>query len=320
MSTEYEQEGGEGYQPTDEGWWNSILAEEQNSIIDPQSEIMAGQPSGSHSGPASDFILTSQKNDEILEVEVFGFNRGGILVQKDTWQGFVPISHLLDLHNDTAEGDQHQILSGYVGKVINVKVIEYVPEEKRIVFSERAAITAKGKRIQLLQSLVPGEIVSGRVTNITNFGVFIDLGGVEGLIHLSELSWGRVQHPESILQIGETTRVLIMSVNPENTRIALSLKRLTPNPWESLSQNFQPGDVLPARITCLTKFGAFACLNDIGVEGLIHISSMGLEEGKRMEDLIQAGDEVNVRIIHLDPEKRRLGLCLISPGENEVEP
>jgi small subunit ribosomal protein S1 len=319
MTTEFEQDGGEEYQSTDEGWWNSILAEEQNSPMEAVGENVVLKPPKVNPSVIEDFILDAQKNDEILEVEVFGFNRGGILVQKDSWQGFVPVSHLLDLHNDANETDQRKNLAGYVGKIINVKVIEYVPEEKRIVFSERAAITAKGKRNQLLQSLIPGEIVSGRVTNITNFGVFIDLGGVEGLIHLSELSWGRVQKPETILQIGEAAKVLIMSVNPENTRIALSLKRLTPNPWESLSQNFQPGDVLPAKVTCLTKFGAFACLKEIGVEGLIHISSMGLDEGKSLEDLIQPGDEINVRIIHLDPEKRRLGLCLISPEDHEVE-
>jgi small subunit ribosomal protein S1 len=320
MTTEFEQDGGEEYQSTDEGWWNSILAEEQNSPIETLGENVVVKPHEIRPPSGEDFILAAQKNDEILEVEVFGFNRGGILVQKETWQGFVPVSHLLDLHNDANESDQRKVLAGYVGKSINVKVIEYVPEEKRIVFSERAAITAKGKRNQLMQSLVPGEIVSGRVTNITNFGVFIDLGGVEGLIHLSELSWGRVQKPETILQIGETAKVLIMSVNPESTRIALSLKRLNPNPWESLSQNFQPGDVLPAKVTCLTKFGAFACLKDIGVEGLIHISSLGLDEGKTMEELIQTGDEINVRIIHLDPEKRRLGLCLISPEDHEIEP
>jgi small subunit ribosomal protein S1 len=319
MSTKFDQDGGEEYQSTDEGWWNSILAEEQSS-----SSWVAGDNIVLHTPeasppPAEDFILSVQKNDEIIPVKVFSFNRGGILVQKDSLQGFVPISHLLDLHSDVNETEQRKVLSGYVGRMINVKVIEYVPEEKRIVFSERAAITAKGKRNQSLQNLAPGEVVSGRVTNITNFGVFIDLGGVEGLIHLSELSWGRVQKPESILQIGETTTVLIMSVNPETTRIALSLKRLTPNPWESLSRNYQPGDVLPAMVTCLTKFGAFARLKEIGVEGLIHISSMGLEGDKTMEDLIQEGDEINVRIIHLDAEKRRLGLCLISPEEHEIE-
>jgi small subunit ribosomal protein S1 len=319
MSTELEQDGGEEYQSTDEGWWNSILAEERNSFEESLRGNAGFQPAGTSSSSDGDLILSAQKNDEILEVEVFGFNRGGILVQKDTWQGFVPISHLLDLHNDLNEINQRKILAGYVGRTINVKVIEYAPDEKRIVFSERAAITEKGKRNQLLQSLVPGELIFGRVTNITNFGVFIDLGGVEGLIHLSELSWGRVQKPESILQIGETVKVLIMSVNPENTRIALSLKRLIPNPWESLSENFQPGDVLHAKITCLTKFGAFACLKDIGVEGLIHISSMGLDEGKTMEELVQTGDEIKVRIIHLDPEKRRLGLCMISSEDHEIE-
>lgn len=146
MSTKIEQDGGEEYQSTDEGWWNSILAEEQNSSIEPVDESVVLKALEAKHIPESDFILSAQKNDEILSVEVFGFNRGGILVQKDTWQGFVPVSHLLNLQNDANENGQRKILSGYVGKIINVKVIEYVPEEKRIVFSERAAITAKGKK------------------------------------------------------------------------------------------------------------------------------------------------------------------------------
>jgi small subunit ribosomal protein S1 len=318
MSTNYFQNGGEEFQPIDEGWWNSILAEEQNFVKDLAEGISFQAPSEKRNKSISDLVLFAQKNDEILQVTVYGFNRGGILVEMDDCQGFVPISHLQELITDAPEAEQKKVLSSYVGKMIQVKVVEYIPEEKRIVFSERAAAIPKGKRQQLLRSLVPGEIVSGRVTNITNFGVFIDLGGLEGLIHLSELSWSRVEKPETILKIGEITKVLVRSVNLDTARIALSYKRLFPNPWESFSKNFQSGDVLPARVTCLTKFGAFARLNEIGIEGLIHISSMGLDEGKAIEEILQEGDEIDVRIIHLDPEKRRLGLCLLTPEDHEI--
>ena len=318
MVTNQEFPGGEEQQNTDEGWWNSILAEEQISDAGNSTGFIESNSSKAIYSQKKDLIKEALQNDEILQVEGFGFNRGGILVQKDSCQGFVPISHLLQINNEEDESTLHKALAGYVGKSIDVKVIEYVPEEKRIVFSERAAMTGSGKRNQLLKSLIAGDVVSGRVTNITAFGVFVDLGGVEGLIHLSELSWGRVQNPDSVLKIGDTAKVIIISVNQENSRIALSLKRLQPNPWESLNQTIQPGDILPAKITCLTRFGAFACLNDIGVEGLIHISSLNLPAGSPLENTVHIGQEIKARILHIDSERRRLGLTLVSNDETEV--
>ena len=154
-----------------------------------------------------------------------------------------------------------------------LKVIECEPDQERIVLSERAALAGEGCRKALFQTLKTGSIANGTVTNVTEFGVFIDLGGVEGLIHVSELSWGRVQHPSEVLNVGQSIKVLVLQVSEENARIALSLKRLYRNPWENLAETFQNGDIVDATITAITRFGVFARLNE-GIEGLIHISSI----------------------------------------------
>jgi len=235
-----------------------------------------------------------------------------LLVQGEGIQGFVPVSHLIDMPNGGGEEKRRLILASYVDRSIDLKVIECDPSQERIVLSERAALAGEGQRRALFETLREGSVLKGRVTNVTDFGVFIDLGGVEGLVHVSEMSWGRVQHPSELLHIDDEVRVFVLQVNEEVSRIALSLKRLHPNPWETLSYRYQPGDIVPARITSLTRFGAFARLEE-GVEGLIHISSMKMPPNCRSVDrFLSVGQAVNVRILHIDTERRRLGLGLVT--------
>jgi small subunit ribosomal protein S1 len=190
-----------------------------------------------------------------------------------------------------------------------LKVIECVPEDERVVFSERAAQSEPGKRAELFNALQPGQNVKGIVTNITDFGVFVDLGGVEGLIHISELSWGRVLHPNNIVKMGSTVDVQVLDLAPERCRVALSLKRLLPNPWQSALADFPKGCVKPATITSVLSFGAFARL-DAGVEGLIHASEIPMEEGKPLKEVLSEGQSVQVRVLHLDPAHQRMGLSM----------
>ena len=209
--------------------------------------------------------------------------------------------------NDTP--DREKFLDEYVGQTLRLKVIECVPEDGRIVLSERAALAEPGKRSELFHSLRAGERVQGTVTNITDFGVFVDLGGVEGLIHISELSWGRVTHPSQIVQMGQSLDVQVLDLSSERCRVALSLKRLLPNPWEKVATDFSVGQILPATITSVLSYGAFARL-DLGVEGLIHASEMLLEEGQIVKDVLHAGQPVQVRILHVDAAHQRMGLSL----------
>jgi small subunit ribosomal protein S1 len=248
-------------------------------------------------------------NDRIIEMKVTGHNRGGLLVESDGLAGFVPFSHLIDLAGKEHEVNRDISLETYVGKVLNVKVIECVPEDGRVVFSERAALAEPGKRAELFHNLTSGKRTRGIVTNITDFGVFVDLGGVEGLIHISELSWGRVSHPNQIVKLGEEIDVQVLDISAERCRVALSLKRLTQNPWERALTDFAEGTVLPATVTSVLSYGAFARI-DAGVEGLIHASEMPLETNQSPREYLIEGQQINVRVLHVDPSHQRMGLSL----------
>lgn len=297
--------------PMDEGWWASILADEE--IQEPDLADNDSKASLSTSALMVDWekVKSVFDHDEILELFVQGFNRGGLLVQGDNIQGFVPLSHLISSSTELDEDEKRTVLSDYVGKTIKLKVIECEPGQERVVLSERAALAGEGSRKALFQTLKTGSIVNGIITNITDFGVFVDLGGVEGLIHVSELSWGRVQHPGEILALGQPIKVLVLQVSEESARIALSLKRLFRNPWESLAEMYVTGDIVSATVTAITRFGVFARLEE-GIEGLIHISTIQQGSGQKdLDSMFKTGQTVTVKILHIDIERRRLGLGLL---------
>lgn len=295
--------------PVDEGWWASVLADEEGMATPQRASA------GKHASQAAQVVVDWDRVrdlydlDEIILLQAHGYNRGGLLVAGEGLQGFVPVSHLVEMPNTASEEERKRILVGYVGRSLKLKVIECEPDQERVVFSERAALAGEGRRKMLFRALKPGEAVWGNVTNVTDFGVFVDLGGLEGLIHVSELSWGRVQHPGDVLQVGQEVQALVLQVSEENSRVALSLKRLTPNPWETIAQRYSPGDVVNAVITGTARFGAFARLEE-GVEGLIHVSSMSAGQSDARQ--LKPGQKVKVQILHVEAEKRRLGLSLIN--------
>lgn len=306
---------------TDEGWWESVLAEERlhAPVRPPQPTVAKPKPVVQEkSEPAQDApvnhtdwdeVKELYSNDRIISMKVTGHNRGGLLVETDSLAGFVPFSHLIELAGKDHEADRDLSLESYLGKNLNVKVIECVPEDGRVVFSERAALAEPGKRSELFQSLEAGSKVTGVVTNITDFGVFVDLGGVEGLIHISELSWGRVSHPNQIVSLGQEIQVQVLDVSVERCRVALSLKRMTSNPWDRALTDFPANSILPAVVTTVLSYGAFARINT-GVEGLIHASEMPLEPNQSPRDIIKDGQEIQVRVLHVDPAHQRMGLSM----------
>jgi small subunit ribosomal protein S1 len=182
-----------------------------------------------------------------------------------------------------------------------------------VVFSERAALASTGRRNQLLRELTPGDCIQGIVTNITDFGVFVDLGGVEGLVHVSEISWGRVRHPTDAVEVGQRVTAYVIQIDKERTRIALSLKRLCDNPWEHADERYQPGQVVQAVVTSVVPFGAFARLEE-GLDGLIHITEMSESGSIPPEQIVEEGQNVTVRVLHIDAQRQRLGLSLILNG------
>ncbi len=313
------------HETRDEGWWESVLADEERFSVAHRSRSVSAQstptpsvkpvqpsePAAILPPPDWDYAESVYKQDQIIALVVSGYNRGGLLVEGDRLHGFVPYSHLVDMTCQT-DVERENFLAEYVGKELRLKVIECVSEEGRVVFSERAARADAGRRTELFSSLRPGEIVTGDVTNITDFGAFIDLGGVEGLIHISELSWGRVVHPSNILQLGQKVEVQVLDVLPERCRIALSLKRLQPNPWESVGQRYTTNDIVSATVTSVVSFGVFARLEE-GLEGLVHVSEMDLD-GALVRDAYAEGQKINVRILHIDPQHQRLGLSLKLDG------
>ena len=308
---------------TDEGWWESVLAEEKrhsSSASRSQNVLPKPSPAISKKQEATQPAVTMNadwelmknlyREDHILSVKVIGHNRGGLLVEGDDGlSGFIPFSHLVELAGKSDLADRDISLEGYEGKALNVKIIECAPEEGRVVFSERAALSEAGKRSELFQSLQAGARTTGTVTNITDFGVFVDLGGVEGLIHISELSWGRVSHPNQIVSLGQEIDVQVLDLSAERCRVALSLKRMVQNPWERASTEFPEGRILPAEITSVLSYGAFARL-EAGVEGLIHATEMPIEAGQTPRDILAEGQQIQVRVLHVDPAHQRMGLSL----------
>jgi small subunit ribosomal protein S1 len=296
---------------SDEGWWSSVLADEEASPVTGKEPIF--RPSNQTMLTTVDWKIVQSlyEQDEVVELPVQGFNRGGLLVQNEGIQGFVPLSHLVDMPVGISDEERRTILASYLGRTLQLKVIECEPSQERVVLSERAALAGEGKRKLLFMTLKPGEIVKGTVTNVTEFGVFIDLGGVEGLIHVSELSWGRVQNPSDILKVNQEISAQVLQVSEENARVALSYKRLQPNPWEVLASTYQINDVVPATVTSIMKFGVFARLKE-GVEGLIHISSIDpASDQVSLAARFFTGQNLTVRILHIDIERRRLGLGLV---------
>jgi small subunit ribosomal protein S1 len=303
----------------DESWWDSVLAEEERYIASIPKTSKVSQSSTMEDlkpGPDWNEVRELYHRDHIVELNVTGFNRGGVLVEGEGLFGFVPFSHLVDLGSNIGKQERSKGLESYVGRTLRLKVIECAPEDGRVVFSERAALAEPGKRMQLFNNLEVGQTISGVVTNITDFGVFIDLGGVEGLIHISELSWGRVTHPSQIVELGQQVDTKVLEISPERCRVALSLKRLLSNPWEEADSEFAAGQIVLAEVTSIVSYGAFARIH-AGVEGLIHASEMNMAEGQSVHDVVQAGQEIQVRILHVDSAHQRMGLSLNLDGADD---
>ena len=223
-------------------------------------------------------------------------------------QGFVPASQLVGFKH-TASEDRSNQLRELVGQTLQVKIIELDEDWSRLILSQRAAESGPGSPREILDQLSPGEICEGWVTNLCPFGAFIDLGGIEGLIHISELSWGRVDGPHEVLSTGDKVQVYVLNVDRERHRVGLSLKRLRPNPWSSVEDNYQVGQLIEGRVTNVVDFGAFVRIEE-GLEGLIHVSELAEGNFLHPRNVVQEGEDVTARIIKIDSRNHRLGLSI----------
>jgi small subunit ribosomal protein S1 len=243
--------------------------------------------------------------DEVLELEVIDRNRGGLLVEFGSIRGFVPNSHIPGLRG-AADGDHaRNIKEDFIGTMMKLKVLEVDRKRRRFILSGRQARQAA--RSERIQELEVGQKITGRVVNIVDFGAFVDLGGVDGLIHISELDWGKVDHPSEVLGLNEEVEVLVKSIDPERKRIGLSRKALLPNPWEEVEERYEINQLVEGTVSNACEFGVFLRLPD-GIEGLIHKSELDVISFGTPEDFFRPGEKVLVRILNIEPEKERMSL------------
>ncbi|MGD1993379.1 MAG: S1 RNA-binding domain-containing protein [Anaerolineae bacterium] len=264
------------------------------------------------------------ENEQTIELEVASSNRGGLLVRIGGVRGFVPASQLDPARcvPRISDPECREVLSSMVGDQIELQVIEVDKDRNRLILSERAALAkVRAEEAQeLFKSLEEGEIVEGRVSNLTHFGAFVDLGGVDGLLHLSEISWMPVEHPGDFFDVGQELRVMILSVDRERKQVALSTKRLEPDPWVGVEDRYESGQLVKGRVTRLAKWGAFArIVGDEAIEGLIHISELADERVSHPRDIVQSGDVVPLRIVRIEPERHRMALSLRRANSEEEQ-
>ena len=254
---------------------------------------------------------------EIVRALVTGWNRGGLLVRWEDLQGFIPLSQLKQVPIVDHEELRDEVLARWVGEELDLRIIELDQRRNRLVFSERATRWAPEDGEHLLEALQVGQVKAGYVSNVCPFGVFIDLGGIDGLIHISELSWGRVTHPREVVTLGHKVQVYVLNLDRANRRVALSLKRLCPNPWLMIEQKYRIGQITRATVTNIVEFGAFALLEE-GIEGLIHISELSDTRVVDPARVVQPGDRVLVRILRIDSRGHRLGLSMRQATEQHL--
>jgi small subunit ribosomal protein S1 len=249
---------------------------------------------------------------ETIESKIIGFNKGGLIVAVEGLRGFVPSSQIGALRRSQTTGDTpEQRYQKMVGQPISVRVIEVDRERRRLILSERAASTESRQSIKerVIDELEEGKTYTGRVTSLANFGAFININGADGLVHLSELSWDHIEHPREVLEVGQEIKVKVINVDREKKRIGLSVRALQDDPWQSRVEKYSVGQLVEGKITRLTKFGAFARLDD-DIEGLIHISEMADHRIEHPKEVLRENDVKTLRVIRIDADQHRIGLSL----------
>ncbi len=262
------------------------------------------------------------KSSEIYEGKVSNCNKGGLVVPFGRISGFVPASQLVNMPRRLSHERKMTRLSEFIGETLPLKVIEVHRSRRRLILSERMAQHRwrEQQKQQLMDEIYEGEVRRGIVSSLCNFGAFVDLGGADGLVHISELAWHRVRHPREVLSVGDEVDVYVLRLDHERGRIGLSIKRLHPDPWTLVDDNYQVGQLVRGKITNIVDFGAFARLEP-GVEGLIHISELAEGKINHPSSVVRKGDEVTLRIISTNSGRRRIGLSLrqTPPPEEPVE-
>ncbi|MDO9087522.1 MAG: S1 RNA-binding domain-containing protein [Anaerolineaceae bacterium] len=252
------------------------------------------------------------KSKDSYKSEIRGYNKGGLIVPVEGLNGFVPASQISLSRRAGITGDTpDKRWSPMVGDEIDVCVIEVDRERRRLILSERAASTETRETIKdrILSELSEGDIRTGKVTSLADFGAFVNINGADGLVHLSEISWDRIQHPTEVLKVGQEIKVKIINIDREKKRIGLSIRQLMDDPWVNRISQYEVGQLLEGTITRLTKFGAFARIEE-DLEGLIHISEISERRIEHPKEVLKEGETITLRVIKIEPENHRIGLSI----------
>jgi small subunit ribosomal protein S1 len=260
-----------------------------------------------------------QNEDEVYTGEITAANKGGLIMPFGNLRGFIPASHVADLPRGLNEDDRVKYLENLVGEEISVKVIEVNRKRRRLVFSQRLAEreNRQARKEELLEKLEEGNIRKGVVSGLCDFGAFVDLGGADGLIHISELAWHRVSHPEEIVQVGQKVEVYILHLDEDGKRIGLSLKRLQVNPCDQVEEMYHIGQLVEGTVSRIEPFGAFISMEP-GIEALLHVSQLADETINDPRQMLYEGQRILTRIISIEANKQRLGLSLKEVTNTEM--
>lgn len=261
---------------------------------------------------------TLMESGEIFEGEVIGYNKGGAIIPFGRLRGFVPASHLSELSRGLNDRQRQQKLAKLRGQKVPVKIIEVDRRRRRLVFSQRDAQKEweDKRKKELLKDLKEGDVLSGRVSGLRDFGIFVDLGGADGLVHISELAWYRIDHPREVVKVGDEIEVYVLNINPDSQRISLSRKRLLENPWSTVEKRYHQNQLVEGKITRIVDYGAFAEIEP-GVEGLLHLSQLSRSQVENAQEVVNEGETHLLRIVSIDPERQRIGLSLRAVNANE---
>ncbi len=241
-----------------------------------------------------------QSSGEVIEAPVVEVVKGGLVVDVGM-RGFIPASHV-------ARGYVAE-LDGFLGQTVPVRVIELDRSKRRVILSRKIAMEeqTKQRRDQVWNAISEGQVITGTVKSLTDFGAFVDLGGVDGLLHISEMSWGRITHPSEVLEVGQEVSVKILRLDPERNKISLGLRQVSPNPWETIAERYAEGQLYQGKVVRIAAFGAFVELEP-GVDGLVHISQLAAHRIGTPADVVSVGDTVTVKVLHVDPEHKKISL------------
>ncbi|MFQ5400033.1 MAG: 30S ribosomal protein S1 [Anaerolineae bacterium] len=251
------------------------------------------------------------ESGEIIEGEVIGYNKGGAIVPFGRLRGFVPASHLTDLTPGMGDRKRQQRLAKLRGQKLPLKIIEVDRRRRRLVFSQRDAQKEweEIRKRELLETLHEGDVVKGRISGLRDFGIFVNLGGADGLVHISELAWYRIEHPREVVKVGDEIEVYVLRLDREGQRISLSRKQLLPNPWDTVEERYHVNQLVEGTITRIVSYGAFAELEP-GIEGLLHLSQISRSMVEDAHEVLNEGETHLLRVVSIDSNRQRIGLSL----------